>query len=512
MDENIIRMERIYKQFPNVVALDHVDFSVEKGEIHGLVGENGAGKSTLVKILYGIYDADDGDIYIRGEKKDIKDAREAIDLGIGMVHQEFMLSSEMTVLENIILGFEPNNRSFLDYKQAYGKIKDLSDRYGLSVDPRRKVLNISVGEAQRVEIIKSLYRGAEVLILDEPTAVLTPQEAEELFEILRMLKKDGKTVIFISHKLDEIMEITDRMTVMRDGEKMATLTNEEATEKKLAKLMVGREVFLDFSLENKDKGNEVIEVKDLFASGKRELSKLEGISFSVHEGEIFGIAGVDGNGQSELVEVLTGLRPFHKGEIILKGNNIANKNPMEIRKIGVSHIPEDRNIRGLCKEMSLQDNLIANQIFKSAFSKYGIINFTKARDYSEELINKYDIRPPEPKILVDNLSGGNAQKTVVAREVYEDTDLLIASHPTRGVDIGSIEFIRSILIEEREENRAILLVSSDLEEILSLSDRIAVMFEGKIVDILDPDEATEERLGRLMIGGEKDGIEKEGAS
>jgi simple sugar transport system ATP-binding protein len=501
--EKIIDMKDMYKEFPNVVALDHVDFSVNKGEVHALIGENGAGKSTLMKILYGIYEKDNGEIKINGKKININSAKDAMDLGIGMVHQEFMLSSDMTVLENIILGFETDNRVFLDYKSAYNKINSLADEYGFSIRLNQKVQNISVGEAQRVEILKSLYRGAEYLILDEPTAVLTPQETEDLFKTIRFLKDNGKTIIFISHKLDEVLEIADRMTVMRDGKKVATLTNQEASKKKLAKLMVGREVFLDFSPEKTKKGKNVLEVRNLSARGKRELSSLKNISFTVRKGEIFGVAGVDGNGQSELVEILTGLKGFKKGKVILNDKNINGLSPLEIRREGLAHIPEDRNIMGVCKEMTIQENLIANKLFDNPFSKGIIIQFDKVKNFAVDLINKFDIRPPKSSIEVGDLSGGNMQKVVVAREVSEGADFLVASQPTRGVDIGSMEFIRSILLEERKKGKGVLLVSADLEEIITLSDRIIVMYEGEIAGEVDREEATEEELGYLMTGGVK---------
>jgi simple sugar transport system ATP-binding protein len=500
--EKVIDMENMYKEFPNVVALDHVDFSVNEGEVHALIGENGAGKSTLMKILYGIYEKDNGEISIDGKNVDINSAKDAMDLGVGMVHQEFMLSPEMTVLENIILGFETdNNQLFLDYNSAYDKINSLAEEYGFSISLKQKVQNISVGEAQRVEILKSLYRGAKYLILDEPTAVLTPQETEELFKTINFLKENGKTIIFISHKLNEVLEIADRMTVMRDGEKVATLTNQEASKKKLAKLMVGREVFLDFSPEETEKGENVLEVKNLRARGKRELSSLKDISFNVKKGEILGVAGVDGNGQSELVEILTGLKSFKKGKVILNNEEITSLSPLEIRQKGLAHIPEDRNIMGVCKEMTIQENLIANKLFDNPFSKGIIIKFDKVKKYAEDLIEKFDIRPPKTSIEVGDLSGGNMQKVVVAREVSEDADFVVASQPTRGVDIGSMEFIRSILLEERKKGKGVLLVSADLEEIMTLSDRIVVMYEGEIVGEVDRQEATEEKIGYLMTGG-----------
>ncbi|RCW43759.1 nucleoside ABC transporter ATP-binding protein [Halanaerobium sp. MA284_MarDTE_T2] len=501
----IVEMKGIYKEFPNVVALNHVDFSLEKGEIHALIGENGAGKSTLMKILYGIYDQDEGTVKINGEEKNISDAREAMRLGIGMVHQEFMLAETMTVLENIILGFEPNKHKLLDYDKAYSEVMDYSEKYGFEIRPNSKVINISVGEAQRVEILKALYRGAEVLILDEPTAVLTPQETEELFKIIRSLKENGKTIIFISHKLDEVLEIADRITVMRKGNKVETLSQNDATKEKLAYLMVGREVFLDFEIEENEPGDRILEVKNLNVFGRRKLSNLKDVSFEIKEGEILGVAGIDGNGQTELVEALTGLRKVESGEIKIRGEEITNKSPLEIRHHGVSHIPEDRNKTGLCKELTIQENLIANKLPDDPYSsKIGIINFKRVKNFAEELIDKFDIRPPKTDVKMQNLSGGNAQKVIVAREVAEDAGLIIASQPTRGIDIGSIEFIRSVLLDERKAGKAVLLVSADLEEILSLSDRIIVMYEGEIQGTLDIEEANENNLGLMMTGGNPD--------
>jgi len=500
--EPIVRMTGIVKQFPNVVALKGVDFSVQKGEVHSLVGENGAGKSTLMNILYGVLQPDLGEVYIHGRRQTIHSARDAMNLGIGMVHQEFMLAPAMTVLENIILGFEPNRRRVVDYDAARERITALSAEYGLAIRPDSRIIDNSVGEAQRVEIIKALYRGAEVLILDEPTAVLTPQETEDLFKVIRSLKEHGKTVIFISHKLQEVLAISDRITVMRDGRVQGTLSAAEATKEKIATLMVGREVFLNIRAPEREKGEVVLDVRGLSAKGRRKLSDLKDVSFQVHAGEILGIAGVDGNGQSELVEVLTGLRRAEQGEVLVSGRNITNLAPGEIRRQGVAHIPEDRNRSGLCADLTVADNLIATKLRRPPLSKKGIIRGQAVRELASKLVDEYDIRPGNYRIPARNLSGGNRQKVVVAREVSEDAELLNADPATRGVDIGSIEFIRSILIAQREEGKAILLVSADLEEIMSLSDRIAVMFEGRIVGILPASEANEQVLGLMMAGGE----------
>lgn len=500
----LVEMENINKSFPNVKALDNAKFNLYEGEIHSLIGENGAGKSTLMKILYGIYKPDSGIIRVKEEMFEFLTPKKAIELGIGMVHQEFMLVKEMTVLENIILGTEPR-KSFnrIDFVEAKEKIEKYITLYGLEVNLNKKVENISVGEAQRVEIIKTLYRGAEILILDEPTAVLTPQETEKLFEILHSLKKDGKSVIFISHKLKEVMEISDRITVMKDGKHIGTVNKDDATIPELAKMMVGREIFLAIQRKPVSYEKEIIlEVKDLYVPGESELSKIRGISFEIYKGEILGVAGVDGNGQRELAEALTGLRRIEKGDIIFENKvSIKNLSPLKIRELGIAHIPEDRNVRGLNKYFTLEENLIANIYYKKPYSRWIIPNKSLLRKFSVDLIKKFNIRPPNPDTVVANLSGGNAQKVVVAREISTNVKLLIASQPTRGIDIGSIEAIRGIINDAKDKGISVLLISADLDEILSLSDRILVMYEGKITGILPANEATEEKLGLLMTGG-----------
>lgn len=504
--DKIVEMKDIKKSFAKVKAIKNGEFDLYPGEIHALIGENGAGKSTMMKILYGVYTPDSGEISIRGQKYDQLNTKQAIDLGIGMVHQEFMLIKEFTVLENIILGFEPKKSlNRIDFEESKKKIEVFTKQYGLDVDLNKKVENISVGEAQRVEIIKTLYRGANILILDEPTAVLTPQETTKLFDILRFLKKDGKSIIFISHKLNEIMEICDRITVMRHGEYINTVEKKDTNTTELAKMMVGREVFLNKKSSGTDKDvskNKVIfSVKNLYASGEREHSKLRDVSFDIHEGEILGVAGVDGNGQTELAEAISGLRPVEKGQIILKGKNIQNIGPLNIRKSGVAHIPEDRNKRGANKEFTITMNLIADRYKEKPFCSGIVMNEAKIKEYSNKLIDEYNIMPKNGDIRVGNLSGGNCQKVICAREIDTDFDLLIAAQPTRGVDIGAIESIRSILRKVKDQGKSVLLISADLEEILSLSDRIAVMYEGKITGILNASEANQENVGVLMTGG-----------
>ena len=506
----IIKMTDIVKTFGEVQAIKNGNFNLFEGEIHSLIGENGAGKSTMMKLLYGMYSIDSGEIEIYNKKIIDYNTKEAINLGIGMVHQEFMLVDEMTVLENIILGFEPRE-SFdkIDFGKARKKISEYVETYKLDIQINKKIQDISVGEAQRVEIIKTLYRGANILILDEPTAVLTPQETEKLFEILENLKKDGKSIIFISHKLNEVMKISDRITVMRDSKYIGTVLKKETSPINLAKMMVGREVLLNVK-KQKVKAEEIIlEVKDIFVPSERELSKIRGLSFELRRGEILGIAGVGGNGQKELVEAITGRREVEKGEIFFKKEKITNKSPKLIRDRGISHIPDDRNVRGLNRELDISENLISTKFTQKRFSNTINLKFGEISKFSEEMIEKFDIRPNNSKITVKNLSGGNAQKVVVARELEGDSDMLIASQPTRGIDIGSIETIRKNIVEYRDKNRGVLLVSAELEEILTLSDRILVMYEGKIVGNLEAEVANEQNVGFLMTGGEDKNAEQE---
>jgi len=503
--KKVIEMIDIKKSFGSVKAIVDGQFELNEGEIHSLVGENGAGKSTLLKILYGMHNPDEGKMIIRGKEYTHLTPKEALSLGIGMVHQEFMLVQDLTVLENIILGFETNKGIRIDLESAKTKIQEYIDLYGMHVQLNKKVRNISVGEAQRVEIIKTLYRGAEILILDEPTSVLTPQESVQLFKILNALKKDGKSVIFISHKLKEVMEISDRISIMRQGKYLGTHLKEKTSIPEIAKAMVGRDIFLNSRPNPGKVGQVVLELKDIYAPGDRELSKIRGLNLEVREGEVLGIAGVDGNGQTELIEAITGLRRVEKGEVKFLGKDITNLSPLKIRQEGVAHIPEDRNTRGLNREWSIKDNLVANKFYKKPFSKFLRLNKKEIENYSNELIGKFDIRPKNGDILTSNLSGGNAQKVIVAREVDMNAKLLIAAQPTRGVDIGSIEEIRKYLEQAKFNNTAILLVSADLEEVMALSDRIAVMYEGKITGILSSKEATEDNVGILMTGGKIDG-------
>lgn len=512
VNEYIVEMTGIDKRFAAVHAVDDGQFNLKKGEIHSLIGENGAGKSTLMKILYGIYFRDNGSIKIKGQELGPIIPKTAIEYGIGMVHQEFMLVNELTVLENIILGFEPKKNGTIDFQKSRIEIQKYIDTYKMNVQPNKRINQISVGEAQRVEIIKTLYRGAEILILDEPTAVLTPQECEKFFEILQSLRADGKSIVFISHKLKEVMEISDRITVMRQGKYVATVNKSEASIPELAKMMVGREVFLNIKHKETEAGEVVLKVDDLWTSGEKELSKIRGVSLDVHAGEIVGIAGVDGNGQSELIEAITGLRKIEKGKVTLAGKDITNLPPQKIRQAGLAHIPEDRNLRGLNRGMTVMDNLVAIRVEEKPFAR-GIIQFrNEIRKYADGLIRRFDVRPADSTLLAAFFSGGNAQKIVVAREVDAVGKLLIASQPTRGVDVGSIESIQRILNDVKIEGMGILLVSVDLEEILTLSDRIVVMYEGRVMRVVDSKDANEDNIGLLMMGGVPESVEKEAVS
>lgn len=501
MNDYIVEMKNIRKSFGEVRAVKRGEFNLKKGEIHSLIGENGAGKSTMMKMLYGMYDIDGGEIIVNGEKVENLSPKIAIEKGIGMVHQEFMLVDELTVLENVILGFEPKKGLTIDFDKAKGNIQKYIDQYGMDVQLNKKINQISVGEAQRVEIIKTLTRGANIIILDEPTAVLTPQETQRLFEILQNLKNDGKSIVFISHKLNEIMQISDRISVMRQGEYMGTVNKSDTNQAELAKMMVGREVFLNIERKKAKMGDTVLKVENLWTSGEKEMSKIRGVSLEVKSGEIVGIAGIDGNGQSELIEAICGLRKVEKGSVYLGEKDITNKSVRKIRKAGLSHIPEDRNVRGLNRSMTIEENIVAAQISDPPFSNGIILNNTEMLEYTNKLIDKFDIRPKNPQTITQGMSGGNAQKIVVAREVSIGGKVLIASQPTRGVDIGAIESIRTILMDVKEKGLGVLLVSADLEEIFSLSDRIIVMHEGEITGNLRVEDADEEKIGLLMMGG-----------
>jgi general nucleoside transport system ATP-binding protein len=509
---HVVEMKKITKKFPNVIANDEVDFTLEQGEIHVLLGENGAGKTTLMNQLYGLYTPTSGEIYIHGKKVDIKDPNVAIGYGIGMVHQHFMLVEPFTVAENIILGSEPKKGIRLDIEKAREDVREISNLYGLQVDPDAVIHDITVGMQQRVEILKALYRGAEILILDEPTAVLTPQEIEELGIIMHRLTDQGKSIILITHKLKEVMALSDRVTVIRRGKNVETLVNENTSVDQLAELMVGRKVNLEVDKMPREPGEVLLEVENLKCHNNRKVPVLKGCSFNVRAGEILAIAGVDGNGQTELVEVLTGLRKPESGSIRFAGNDIFKAHTKDIIEEGISHIPEDRQKRGLVMSHTLAENSILGSHKKEPFSKNGIMNYPKIHEYSRGLIAEFDVRTPSENVAASALSGGNQQKLIVARELMRDPMMLIASQPTRGVDVGAIEFIHKRLVEQRDHGKAVLLVSLELDEVMALADRIAVIYDGAIVGLVEGSKATERDLGILMAGGSlnKTAEDKEG--
>jgi ABC-type uncharacterized transport system ATPase subunit len=497
----LLELRGITKRFPGVLANDNIDINLNEGEILALLGENGAGKTTLMNILYGLYTPDEGEILIRGEKVEIHGPNDAIELGIGMVHQHFMLVPVFTVTENVMLGIESTKAGvFIDRSLASKRIKEISESYGLQVDPDAYVEDLSVGEEQRVEIIKVLYRKADILILDEPTAVLTPQEVEGLFTVIRSLVKRGKSVIFITHKLNEVLELADRIVVLRDGREVGTTTPGETTLKMLANMMVGREVILTVDKEPAQPQEVVLEVNNLKVLDDRKLVAVDGVNFDVRAGEILGVAGVQGNGQTELVEALTGLRKIETGSISMLGKDTSKGSPRMIREVGSAHVPEDRQQDGLVMSFTVADNLVLNTYYEPPFAKGISLQEDEVAKAAAERIKLFDIRTPSITIPASNLSGGNQQKVIVAREFSRPIKLLIASQPTRGLDVGSIEYIHNRILEKRDDGCAILLISPELDEIMTLSDRIAVMYEGKIMDIIPGEESTREQLGLLMCG------------
>jgi simple sugar transport system ATP-binding protein len=499
----VLELRGITKRFPGVVADDNVSFDLQKGEVHALLGENGAGKSTLMNILYGLYRPDEGEIVLKGKTVSFSSAKDAIDRGIGMVHQHFMLIPVMTVAENIVLEVEPTRAGvLLDYDAAVERVRDLSTRFGLAVNPEAKVENISVGQQQRVEILKALYRGAEILILDEPTAVLTPQEAGELFAIIKSLQAEGTSIIFISHKLNEVLEIADRITVLRRGKKIDTIPREGATEDTLAQMMVGREVLLRVEKPPASPGDVLLEVRDLSVSDDRGLPAVREVSFNVRAGEIVGVAGVEGNGQSELIEAITGLIPRDAGEVVVGGKSVQHASARKMLDAGVGHIPEDRQRRGLVLEFSIAENIALHDYNSAPASRWGWLFPKRLVQRAARLIREFDVRGGGPQTRAGALSGGNQQKLVAAREIARDPKVLIAAQPTRGLDVGAIEYLHRRLVEERDEGRAILLVSLELDEVLSLSDRILVMYEGRVVAEHDSG-ATEDEIGLEMLGGRR---------
>jgi general nucleoside transport system ATP-binding protein len=496
----VLELRGITKRFPGVVANDHVDFELRRGEIHALLGENGAGKSTLVNIVYGLYHPDEGEILIGGKPVSIDSPSTAIERGIGMVHQHFMLIPVMTVAENIVLAREPRRAGILlDFGDADRRVEEVSKAFNFQIDPDALIQDITVGQQQRVEILKALYRGADILILDEPTAVLTPQEATDLFTILRTLVREGMSVIFITHKLNEVLAIADRITVLRRGKTIDTIPRDGATEEGLARMMVGREVLLRVEKKPAEPHETLLRVENLEVDDERALPAVRGVSFEVRAGEIVAIAGVDGNGQTELVEALAGLRKSKAGTVEIAGTNVTGANPRHHLDSGLGHIPEDRLRRGLVLEFNLGENLALHDYRKPPNSKYGWLHPRRIAAWARGLLKEFDVRGGTTESRASALSGGNQQKVVVAREVERDPRVLIAAQPTRGLDVGAIEFVHRRLVQERDEGRAILLVSLELEEVLSLADRILVFYEGRIVGEFDS-SASPEELGIAMTG------------
>lgn len=504
--EYIIEMLGITKEFPGIIANDNITLQLKKGEIHALLGENGAGKSTLMSVLFGLYQAEKGVIKKNGQVVKINNPNEATDLGIGMVHQHFKLVDVFTVLDNIILGAETTKFGFLQKKQVRKKIEALSEKYGLKVDLDKKIEDITVGMQQRVEILKMLYRDNEILIFDEPTAVLTPQEIEELMEIMRGFAKEGKSILFITHKLNEIMAVSDRVTVLRKGKYIGTVNTKDTTKEELSTMMVGRPVQLSVSKKEAEPGETVLKVENLTVNSKgSKKAAVRNVSFDVRAGEILCIAGIDGNGQTELVKGISGLEKLTAGKLTLCGKDITNYSIRSKLKSGISHIPEDRHKHGLVLDFTLEDNCVLQRYYEPQFQSHGFIKSGAVREYSEKLIEQFDVRSGQgPVTIARSMSGGNQQKAIIARELDRNQPLIIAVQPTRGLDVGAIEYIHSQLVEKRDEGKAILLVSLELDEVMSVSDRILVMYEGEIVGELDPKKTTVQELGLYMAGTKKD--------
>ncbi|XJS11555.1 ABC transporter ATP-binding protein [Aerococcaceae bacterium WGS1372] len=505
----VIEMKDISKRFGDFYANKNINLQLKKGEIHALLGENGAGKSTLMNILSGLLEPTSGDIYMSGEKVEIDSPSRANRLGIGMVHQHFMLIDAFTVLENIMLGEETVSGLTLDKASAQAKIEELSRAYGLNVDIKAKVSSISVGMQQRVEILKVLYRGADILIFDEPTASLTPQEITDLIETLRKLANEGKSIIIITHKLDEIKQVADRCTVIRRGESIDTVDVKTTTPKQLADMMVGRSVSFTTEKVEATPTDNILEIKDLVVKDERDIVVVENISLNVRKGEIVGIAGIDGNGQSELILAMTGLMPIESGTVIYDGVDITGQTPRQINEAGISHIPEDRHKYGLVLDMSIESNIALKNYYKKPFSNRGLLNFGNLEKQAKRLIEEYDVRTTSEKATARSLSGGNQQKAIIAREIDSDPKFLIAANPTRGLDVGAIEFIHKSIIEQRDNGKGVLLMSFELDEILDVTDRVLVMFDGRIVADIPTSETNEQDLGLMMAGTPYSEIVKE---
>lgn len=506
----VVELKQITKRFSGIVANDSISLKLHKGEILALLGENGAGKSTLMNILFGLYQPDEGSIEIKGKAVNIDNPNMAIDLGIGMVHQHFKLVQPFTVTENIILGMEPKKLGFhVDYKTATAKIKQLSDQYGLKVDPNSKISDISVGMQQRVEILKTLYRGADILIFDEPTAVLTPQEITELMSIMRRLVAEGKSIILITHKLKEIMHISDAVTIIRRGKVVDTLKTSETDPNTLAEKMVGRNVSFKIDKKPATPGEAILQVRDLKLKNKEGVPVLNGLSLEVRAGEILGVAGVDGNGQSELIQALTGLRKVDSGSVTMKDLQLTNRSPRYVTEQGVSHIPEDRHKHGLVLDFTMSENMILETYYKEPFNKGGFLNQQEIDKQANKLIQQFDVRTPSIETKARSLSGGNQQKAIIAREIDKNPELLIAAQPTRGLDVGAIEFVQQQLISQRDQGKAVLLISFELDEIMNVADRIVVIYEGRIVGEVLPEETNDQELGLMMSGSTSGGKQHE---
>ena len=501
--EYVIEMLNIRKEFGTFVANDNITLQLQKGEIHALLGENGAGKSTLMNVLFGLYQPEGGEIRVNGQEVKITDPKVANKYGIVMVHQHFMLVEDFTVTENIILGSEPTSAGMISTKSAAKKVQELSELYGLDVDPYAKIEDISVGMQQRVEILKTLYRGAEILIFDEPTASLTPQEITELIQIMKRLINEGKSIILITHKLKEIMDVTDRVTVIRKGKGIGTVITAETNPNDLASLMVGRQVEFKTVKGIAHPTDNVLEVKDLVVTDYRGIEKVKGLNLNVRKGEIVGIAGIDGNGQSELIEAITGLRKVKSGHVIMNGNEITGKRTRKITESGIGHIPQDRHKHGLILDFPIGHNVALQTYYSAPISKNGIMNYGTISKKANEIIQKFDVRTQGDHEPARALSGGNQQKAIIGREIDRNPDLLIAALPTRGLDVGAIEFIHQQLIEQRDKGKAVLLISFELDEVMNVSDQIAVIYDGQIVDTLDPQQTNEQELGLLMAGQTK---------
>lgn len=495
-----LELRRVTKRFPGVLANDRVDFDVKTGEVHALLGENGAGKSTLMKILYGLYHPDEGEILLNGKPVTIDSPTDSINLGIGMIHQHFMLVESLTVAENVALGLPSSRGPLTDLDRVTKRIIELADIYGLRIDPDAYIWQLSVGQQQRVEIIKALYRGAALLILDEPTAVLTPQEVDELFVIMRQMVQDGHALIFISHKLHEVIEISDRVSVLRDGRMIGTKLTSETTKQDLANWMVGREVGFAPDRGEAKRGEIRLQLTDVSCGSNRGTPGLRGVSLEVHAGEILGIAGVSGNGQRELAEAITGLRKVTGGNVTLEGEDVTNLLPAQLTERMLSYVPEERMRDGMIKDFTVAENMILREHHKQPYSRSGFLNLGEIARRSEKLIAQFQVKTPSLETPVKSLSGGNIQKVVIARELSRQPRAIVAAQPTRGLDIGATEYVRQQLIEQRKEGTAILLISEDLDEIFALSDRIAVIYEGQIMDIVPREIATPEKLGLLMAG------------